>query len=452
MKFKMTQEKELIIGMIVNDEFIKQISTILNVSYLQASSSRTIATWCLDYYANYKQAPKEFIQDIYLQHKKYIAESDAEIIANTLQHVSETYATKDKYNVAYMIDKAILYVRERRLALLQDALEREVVSGNLDKAENLILGYNKLTRSEHRITNMWDNKTLISRIFRRENTDLFKMPGVLGELMGYFRRDNLYSYAGIAKRGKSRWLSQTATLASLQGCNTVLIELEMSEEEIYEITMNNLVRKPPNDCVLTIPYFGEDNAVLHKNVEFKGYTEGDYHTWAKKGGIIGVPLHIVVKNPMEATLASLEEELLKLEYYEGFIPDVIVVDYADYIQGKGYDQRDRVNNIWSGLKSWAKRYHCAVITASHLNGDALKKDGDAYNIGEDKRKLHHVSGMYILNQTENEKKLGMMRIKATATRFSSYTELDEVTVLYNFSAGRTYIDSRWRSDIPDPEE
>jgi len=82
----------------------------------------------------------------------------------------------------------------------------------------------------------------------------------------------------------------------------------------------------------------------------------------------------------------------------------------------------------------------------------LKKDGDAYNIGEDKRKLHHVSGMYILNQTENEKKLGMMRIKATATRFSSYTELDEVTVLYNFSAGRTYIDSRWRSDIPDPEE
>jgi hypothetical protein len=210
-----------------------------------------------------------------------------------------------------------------------------------------------------------------------------------------------------------------------------------------------LVRKPKYDSILQIPYFNEDNTVLYKNVSFTGYTEEEFNAWTNKGSILGAPLHIVVKNPVDATLEALEEELLKLEYYEGFVPDVIIIDYADIIQGKGYDARDRVNNIWVGLKTWAKKYHCAVITASHLSGEALKKDGEAYNIGEDKRKLHHVSGMYILNQTEEEKRNGIMRIKATATRFSSYTELDEVVVLYNFSAGRTYIDSRWRKEIPE---
>jgi hypothetical protein len=93
-----------------------------------------------------------------------------------------------------------------------------------------------------------------------------------------------------------------------------------------------------------------------------------------------------------------------------------------------------------------------VITATHLNGDALLKDASGYNVGEDKRKLNHVSGMYILNQTEEEKRSQIMRVKATATRFGQYTELDEVVVLYNYGVGRTYIDSRFKHDVEEYKE
>lgn len=447
-KLRVTQEKELLIGLIVSDDFIKQIAPILQISYLQASSSKIIASWCLEYYDSYSQAPKELVQDIYASHKSTIGDDDAEIIAKVLQHISSMYEEKDKYNIPYMIGKARDYIRERKILTLSEALESDVTSKRLDNAENLILAYNRISEVERKVTNLWDDKQLTHNIFDVEYNDTFKLPGVLGEMIGGFKRGNLYSFAGVAKRGKTRWLAQLATISALQGENTVLFELEMNDEEIGDILLNNLVRKPKYDMTIPMPYFDEENAIGYRNTEFKGATEKDYEHWRKKGSLLCAPLHKIVRNPSEAPLDSLEDALLGLEYTYGFTPSTIIIDYADIIAGKGYDARDRVNNIWLGLKNLAKKFHCTVITATHMNGEALKKDADAVNVAEDKRKLNHVSGMYILNQTEVEKSAGVMRIKPTATRFGMYTSLDEVVVLYNFSVGRTYIDSRWRKDVP----
>jgi len=445
---RMSPEKELLIGLIVSDEFIKQVEPIVHQKYLQASSSKTILTWVLEYYEQYAEAPKQFIQEIYEQHRPLIVEADASIIAKVLKHVSDTYATKDKYNVAYMIDRAIHYIDERKIILLTEEVETALASNNLVKANNLILTYNKISRTTRGETNLWEDKELVAEIFNNEQQEVFSMPGVLGEYMGAFRRGNLYSYAGIAKRGKTRWLAQTANIGAMQDCNVLLIELEMTKPEIGEILLNHFVRLPVRESVHVLPFFDEDtNEILHKETEFKQRVETNFTKWQRKARVRCAPLHVVVRT--QASLKQLEDEILALEYYEGFIPDVIIVDYADYVEGEGYDSRDRTNNIWRGLKQWAKRYDCAVITASHLNGEAIRKDGDGANVGEDKRKLNHVAGMFILNQTPEEKQQGIMRIKATATRFGEYTEMDEVVVLYSYGTGRTYIDSRWKKDIPE---
>jgi hypothetical protein len=60
--------------------------------------------------------------------------------------------------------------------------------------------------------------------------------------------------------------------------------------------------------------------------------------------------------------------------------------------------------------------------------------------------------MYILNQTEEEKRDKIMRVKAVATRFGEYTSLDEVVVLYNYAAGRTYIDCRFKNEVKEYQE
>lgn len=445
---RMTPEKELLIGLIVSDEFIKQINGIVLAKHLQANSSKTILGWVLGYYEQYNEAPKQFIQEIYAQHKTSLTEADSAIIAKVLKHVSDTYAIKDKYNVPYMIDRARHYISERKITLLIEELEKSLLTSNIAKAENLVMSYNKVARIDHEETNLWEDTQIVSDIFNNEQQEVFSMPGVLGKYMGAFRRGNLYSYAGIAKRGKTRWLAQTANIASLSGCNALLFELEMTKPEVSEVLLNNFVRKPRNEGAYTLPFFADDtNEILHKEVEFDQRTETNFTKWQKKARVRCSPLRLVVRN--STTLEQLHDEILALEYLYGFIPDVILVDYADMIVGQGYDARDRTNNTWLGLKGWAKEFDCAVITASHLNGEAIRKDGDGANVAEDKRKLHHVSGLFILNQTIEEKQQGIMRITATAERFGEYTEMDEVVVLYSYGTGRTYIDSRWKKDIPE---
>ena len=444
----MTPEKELLIGLIVSDEFIKQLAPIVHTKYLQATSSKTILGWILEYYEQYNEAPKQFIQEIYEQHKTVIAEADASIIAKVLKHVSDTYTLKEKYNVVYMIDRARFYIDERKLTILIEEVETALLTKNLSKANNLVLTHNKVAKIERVETNLWEDTEIVSDIFNDEQQEVFSMPGVLGKYMGAFRRGNLYSYAGIAKRGKTRWLAQTANIASLLGCNVLLFELEMTKPEVGEVLLNNFVRKPRRAGAYNLPFFDADtNEILHKEVEFDQRTETNFTKWQKKARVRCSPLRLVVKN--STTLEHLHDEVLALEYYYGFIPDAILVDYADMIVGQGYDARDRTNNTWLGLKNWAKEFDCAVVTATHLNGEAIRKDGDGANVSEDKRKLHHVSGLFILNQTQEEKQQGIMRITATAERFGEYTEMDEVVVLYSYGTGRTYIDSRWKADVPE---
>ena len=47
----------------------------------------------------------------------------------------------------------------------------------------------------------------------------------------------------------------------------------------------------------------------------------------------------------QADINTLETSLANLEYYDNFVPDVIVIDYADIIKGSKNDYRHNLNEI-----------------------------------------------------------------------------------------------------------
>lgn len=450
---KLTKEKELLIGLIVSDEFARKVVPELQTQYLQATSSRAIAKWCIDYYTAYKKAPTKHIQDIFDANKENIAEEDAITIAKVLAHVSKMYSNLETYNVSYMVDRARLYIKERRLAMLVEQLDHNLTTGNIAKAEATLASFSQISHDTMQATNIYEDREIIAEIFSKESHELFRFPGVIGEYMGNFRRSNVYAYAGVAKRGKSRWLAQTASIASLNGYNTVYISLEMDRPETTELLLNTMVRKPVRNeferVQIKLPWFSEENDILYEEQTVDSATMHDFLKCQSRMQIGGAPIHLIIGEPDNMTLSDIEDKLIALEYDEGFVADVIVLDYANLIKAKGSDNRDKVNTIWMGLKRISKHYHCALITATHMNTEALKKDGEGFNVGEDRRILNHVAGLYILNQTAEEKQAGIMRVKATATRFSRYGEKDEVICLYDYDTGRTLIDSRWKADVPE---
>jgi hypothetical protein len=132
------------------------------------------------------------------------------------------------------------------------------------------------------------------------------------------------------------------------------------------------------------------------------------------------------------------------EQAEGFVPDVIVVDYADILAPENSKEqfRHQQNETWSSLRSLSQRKHCLVITATQADADGLTKESLGLdNFSEDVRKYAHVTGMFTLNRTDLEKNLRIMRLSELIGRDTDTDLADNVTVLWHLDRGRILLDS-----------
>ena len=83
----------------------------------------------------------------------------------------------------------------------------------------------------------------------------------------------------------------------------------------------------------------------------------------------------LVTFPANTMTAIKMEKVLDEMVVDGFVPDVIVVDYADIIMSeKNREHRHDINDKWLSLRSLAQKKHCAVITGSHTAKTTFKKD------------------------------------------------------------------------------
>ncbi len=139
------------------------------------------------------------------------------------------------------------------------------------------------------------------------------------------------------------------------------------------------------------------------------------------------------------------------ERRDGFVPDVIVIDYADLLAaGEGISEfRHKQDHIWKGLRGLSQERHALVLTATQADADSYKRGRlSLSNFSEDKRKLSHVTAQYGLNQDPEgrEKRLGILRINEIVVREGEFSPDNEVVVLQDLSIGRPYLES-YRSTL-----
>lgn len=135
------------------------------------------------------------------------------------------------------------------------------------------------------------------------------------------------------------------------------------------------------------------------------------------------------------------------EKQDGFIPDIVIIDYADLLEAEvRMDFRHQQNVIWKGLRSLSQEESCLVVTATQ--SDASSYDETTLklkNFSEDKRKYAHVTAMYGLNQDpdDREKALGIMRLNEIVIREGAFSRNNEVKVLQDLRRGRPFLGSYW---------
>ena len=115
---------------------------------------------------------------------------------------------------------------------------------------------------------------------------------------------------------------------------------------------------------------------------------------------------------------SLNAQLVQWQI-QGWIPDVVIVDYADLLgRIPGIESKwESVEETWRQLRAISQQWHICLITATQASRTGYGKellDMDDFN--GSRTQNDNVTALYSINQTEAESLLGVQRIQAIANR------------------------------------
>jgi len=487
-------ELKIITALIVSTKFCKDVFPILDQAYFQISYGKRIITWIKDYYKTYGTSPGKHIQDIFKAERSDIDKAEADVIETFLTNLSKNYEETEKFNVEYVLDSSLEYLNKRALRAVSENIKTLLDAGKVDKAEEQMQSYRKVAK----VTSSWVNPfspKIVRKIFDEEGDHLVKFPGKLGELVGDFDRGWFVSFLAPFKRGKTWWLQELAIQALLSRWKVVFISLEMGYKRVIRRMYKEITGKgdtsgsfifPCFDCfsnqngsctsrnrVGSVPLFDSEG----KSPPFKAgmkykpctYCRGKIPelyksaTWfelyskrrASVRGTIktlegfktmyGDNLRVISYPRFSANTGDIKRDLDLLEYTDNFIPDVIVIDYADILapeDSRLVERRDRIDDTWKTLGGMTEERHCLLATASQsTRGSADKKNVRSTDVAEDIRKMAHVDVMIPLSQTAEEKRRGVMRIGLAAHRDKDFDESKQVVVLQQLSLGQPNLDS-----------
>jgi hypothetical protein len=146
------------------------------------------------------------------------------------------------------------------------------------------------------------------------------------------------------------------------------------------------------------------------------------------------------------TLVEITSLLDSWERAEGFVPDIIVIDYADILAPDPdcarLDYRNQQNKVWQRLRRLSQQRHCLVVTATQAAATSYEHDSlRLSDFSETKTKYAHVTAMYGLNQTDEEKRVGLMRLNEIVVREGDFDRSKEIKVLQKLQMGRPFLGS-----------
>ena len=422
-----------------------------------------------------------------------MSKADSELIGDFLKKLSDQYSEGQGVNADYIRDGAFAYFRKRELEIVIDKTQKLLFIEKVDEAVEAFSNFKKVAYQTSGWFNPFDHKEMLE-VFVDNDEGVFRYPGALGRVVGPIERDWFVAFLAPFKKGKTWAMQETGVYAMFQGLRVVFISLEMKKKNLKERfykrltalgsrTGEDIFLIPVFDCehnqretctnpkrtnkeVLAdsdgvIPPYDVDNA-YRACTYCRDHMITDYkmETWYET---IEVPQFTLkgVRQHLDGTkiqygdmirfisyprfLAGIDDirrDLQILEQHEGFIPDVILIDYADILKmGKG-DKRNEIDDVWKKLASMAAERHCIVFTASQgTRGSIYKSDMSQDDLAEWIGKLGHVDIFMGLNQSPKEKENKIIRVNVLVHRHKEADEKVSATLLQQLELGQFSLDS-----------
>ena len=498
-------DRDIITGMIVSTPFLKAVQDIYKPAFLMTPFSTRVAAWCIDYYKEYQSAPGKHIQDIFRANSGAgIDDATLDQIEVFLTSLSDQYEKADKFNVEYILDQTEKLFRRRALKLLVEDVEDRLVQGDMEEAETAVASF-KLPERMKVMGKPFNDEEALQRAFESRAAPLFEIPGALGNLLNpHFVPGGFVAFLGKQKIGKTWLLMELKKWALHDHCSVAMFQLGDLTEGDYRIRQGvqfagksndprycGPINIPLLDCIhnqrCTCPH-GNPNAIavadekgtlledamdqLGQHVvcksspnrrckKFQGAVwwekrgEVSPLTWKEASQAISIwerrhriaGFKLSVHSNTSINVHGIENTLDLWNAQEGFVPNVIILDYPDIMKpedGRVQDKREQENDRWKAMRKLSQERNALVIAVTQRNWENTDiETAGGMQVSEDKRKLSHVTAFFSLNQTAEEKENGLMRIApiAEGIREGAGNPNQQVVVIQCLQIGKPVVDS-----------
>lgn len=503
-------ERRIVTGLIVSDEYIRGISEIWDTDLLQSTTARTLSDWCMEYFRRYSKSPNKDIEGIYDAHRRNGLDPDtADDIASVLSDLSDEFE-RGKFNVEYLMDETMKYFSIRHLKRHVNLLQGELDTGSITEAEKIATGYHRISKNGKNTVDPFTKEVVSRAFEERAQPMIKFGKALGRMWDSQFCRDSFVALMGPEKRGKSQLLLEVAIRSLIENWNVAFFQAgDMSESQQVKRICTYVAKKsteekycgelliPVLDCqknqdntctlkdrtcacgvVHTSEFTFEKLTLEELSTIFKDKRNANYEHCRSDGCKERIPaiwfklrkeidplteneaqkiIHSfrrrfrkrfqLVTYPNETlTISEIKALLDTWEQTEMFVPDVIVIDYADLLAPDldtiRMDFRHQENKKWQRLRALSQSRHCLLVTATQTDTDSYKKNLLTMdNFSETKTKYAHVTAMYGLNQSDQEKKIGIMRINEIVIREGDFDRTVAVRVLQRLQIGRPYLGS-----------
>lgn len=457
------RERRLLIAMIVSRQFLSQAARVLDLDLIDVPHYRQVAEWCLDYWKEYGKAPGKHIETLYHAWSEDNENTDlVNGVSDFLESLSEDFDKDTDLNVPYLMDELGEFLAKRKIVRLQQDLEYSLSQGNVKEAEESLTSYRSIEVGQGTGFDPMTDKSGWREAFSNPAKPIVTFDGDAGRFFNpAFTRDALVGIQAPEKTGKTWWCVEFVMRALRQRRKVALFEVgDLSKSQIMlrlgmRWAMAPLWRK---QC---------GKIVVPQSIEIDDEEDSGYKVHAR-----------VVKSPIPVSRSAVKEGIRRFRRSSGlsesisyirssvhptgsinvvgissmleqwkidhdFIPDVIVIDYADILapeDPKKRDPRDLVNDTWMALRRLSQERHALVITPTQAKATTYGHEEPVLqtmkDFSNDKRKYAHVTGMFGLNQTPEEKDKGGMRLNWLVLREAPFNTSRPLYVGTCFALGK----------------
>ena len=453
-RFSLSLQQDLLTLLVWSDEHGKTVARIVEANLFEGDF-RAIATKAIEFWKQHNTAPKQHIADLLAD----ILEDPADRRANTYRRILvQMLEVKDQINADFVLRSMGNHVRVQQAkgVILQSAEKLDALGINaLTDVESLWRGFLKGG------TNNLDPGLRLSDIdqvlayFDRVHSEFKTGIKELDEANIVPMRGKLWLLLASAKKGKTWALIQLGKMAFLQRKKVVHITLEIEPEEVAQRYYQALFGASKRDDTTKVSKIkldrkGDVDQVISQSVDIPFNFESEAvreELWTRIGRFGIRASNIIIKRfPMRSlTVDQLEAFLEGLEAIEGFVPDLVIVDYPKIMKIDLKNPRTSVGGIMEDLRGMAQRRDFA-LAAVH-QGNRASVDAElvkATHSSEDWSVACTADFLITYSQTAAEKARGLARLYVDLVR--SEADGFGVLITQSYKIGQFCLESMRMND------